>query len=243
MIERWFPVAQVSAAAATTWGRGKTEKGLFTWFAARPPAQAKAAVLCSLLPWPDQESDQQRLQALVIEAMQGRFAVLDELRAELGSSGQVSLLDPFSGRGMIPLEAAKLGAKSTAFDYSPVAVIASHLLTDYPLRSWEMEPPLPFATEPETLLDTEPRLLTDVSTVLREIGTRWKNSVADLYPSVDGRHPWGYIWAVTLPCEECGIRFPLVGSYELRRPGGRRGRNGAVAVHDPGQSFFVRVSG
>ena len=239
MIERWFPSAQVSAAAATTWGRGKTEKGLFTWFAARPPAQAKAAVLCSLLPWPEQESEQQRLQGLVVEAMEGRFAALDQLRAEIGRDGQPSLVDPFSGRGMIPLEAAKLGVRSSAFDYSPVAVIASHLLTDYPLRAWATEPELPFATEPETLVDTDPKLLRDVVAVLREIGTRWRESVADFYPSVDGRHPWGYLWAVTLPCEECGNRFPLIGSYELRRPGGRRVRNSGPPIDDTGQSFFV----
>ena len=36
-------------------GSGKSEKNLFTWFAARPLAQAKAAVVTSLLPWPDDE--------------------------------------------------------------------------------------------------------------------------------------------------------------------------------------------
>lgn len=239
MIERWFPCAQVSSAAATTWGRGKTEKGLFTWFAARPPAQAKAAVLCSLLPWPEDEAEQDRLQKLVIDAMEGRLAALRELTDEVDIAGQPSVLDPFSGRGMIPLEAAKLGVRSIAFDYSAVAVIASHLLTDFPLRDWSGEPQLPFAREAETLLDTDPRLLRDVSNILGEIGRRWKRSIADLYPSVDGRHPWGYLWAVTLPCEECGARFPLIGSYELRKPGGRRNRGSGIEVDDPGQSFYV----
>lgn len=34
MIERWFPCAEVSAASASGWGSGKSEKALFTWFAA-----------------------------------------------------------------------------------------------------------------------------------------------------------------------------------------------------------------
>ena len=38
---------------------------MFTWFAARPPAQAKAAVITSVLPWPDDEKEQRRLQELV----------------------------------------------------------------------------------------------------------------------------------------------------------------------------------
>jgi adenine-specific DNA methylase len=65
MIERWFPCAEVSANSNAGWGSGNTERSLFTWFAARPTAQAKAAVLCSLLPWPDDEAEQKRLQTLV----------------------------------------------------------------------------------------------------------------------------------------------------------------------------------
>ena len=34
----------------------------------------------------------------------------------------------------------------------------------------------------------------------------------------DGKQPWGYLWAVTLPCQECGRRFPLTGSLMLRHP-------------------------
>jgi adenine-specific DNA methylase len=68
MIERWFPCAEVSEASQSGWGSGNSEKALFTWFAARPLAQAKAAVLTSLLPWPDDEAEQRRLQELVRRA-------------------------------------------------------------------------------------------------------------------------------------------------------------------------------
>ena len=37
-------------------GAGFAEKSLFPWFASRPLAQAKAAVICSLLPWPDDDN-------------------------------------------------------------------------------------------------------------------------------------------------------------------------------------------
>jgi hypothetical protein len=40
MIERWFPCAEVSEASGSGWGSGKSERALFTWFAARPLAQA-----------------------------------------------------------------------------------------------------------------------------------------------------------------------------------------------------------
>lgn len=239
MIERWFPCAQVSRESAGGWGSGNTERGLFTWFAARPTAQAKAAVICSLLRWPDDVAAQQKLQELVDRAMTGRYEVWDELQAEIAASNPdgACVLDPFSGRGMIPLEAARLGVKSVGLDYSPVATLASHLLADYPFRDWSHEPPVPFGDGAEDsggLYDLRPRLLADVERVFAEVGRRWAASVSDLYPAVDGRQPWGYLWAVTLPCQECGHRFPLVGSYELRP--GRTRRN---AEPDPGQSFYI----
>jgi putative DNA methylase len=83
MIERWFPTAEVSANSETGWGSGNQERNLFTWFAARPTAQAKAAVICSLLPWPESSAEQRRLQSLVRKAMTGRYGAWDELRSEI----------------------------------------------------------------------------------------------------------------------------------------------------------------
>ena len=50
LIDTWFPCPEVDAAVGTPAGSGRSEKALFTWFASRPIAQARAAVLCSLLP-------------------------------------------------------------------------------------------------------------------------------------------------------------------------------------------------
>ena len=167
MIERWFPSAEVSDNSSRGWGSGNAEITLFMWFAKRPTAQAKAAVVCSLLPWPDTESEQERLQNLVRKAMKGRYAEWSELRAEITRSHPrgASVLDPFSGRGMIPLEAARLAIASYAIDYSPVAVLASALLTSEPLVDWTNEPALPFGA-PDHQLPTSPadRLLHDTRT-------------------------------------------------------------------------------
>jgi len=232
MIERWFPCAEVSHASAGGWGTGNREAALFTWFAKRPLAQAKAAVLTSLLPWPDDEGEQRRLQDLVRRAMTGYDTARSEIEQELlKHHGEVpAVLDPFSGRGMIPLEAARLGARSYGIDYSPVATLASQLLADYPMREWSDEPPLPFGGS--DVLGIE-RLAQDVDELLREVGRRYDHAMRDFYPSVNGKQPWGYVWAVTLPCEECGRRFPLTGSLLLRHP--------APAKSDPGQSYRIEV--
>ena len=232
MIERWFPCEEVSTNSAKGWGSGNSEANLFTWFARRPLAQAKAAVITSLLPWPDDPDEQRRLQALVRSAFpdpkdpDGRDAAHDELVAELNKHypNGATMLDPFSGRAMIPLEAARLGMRATGIDYSPVASLAGTLLADYPLRNWDNEPPLPFGTDDadddqiSLNVSDSPRLLRDVEAVLKVVGDRYEESMQAFYPKVNGQRPWGYLWAVTLPCQECGNRFPLVGSLVLRHP-------------------------
>jgi len=233
MIERWFPCAEVSVASASGWGSGKNEKALFTWFAARPLAQAKAAVVTSLLPWPADEEEQRRLQDLVRRAMTGKDAAGAELRAELAASypGGASTLDLFSGRAMIPLEAARLGLRAEAIDYSPVATLAGQLLADFPLRDWSDEPTLTFSSAGEL---SPSRLLEDAEAVFTLIGARFTEAMADFYPrSEDGSFPWGYVWVSTLPCQECGRRFPLTGSLILRHP--------LPVKNDPGQSYRIAV--
>ena len=235
MIERWFPCEEVSEHSARGWGTGFAEKSLFTWFASRPLAQAKAAVICSLLPWPDDPTEQERLKNLVREAMTDYDAANAELRAELAKHfpDGAKLCDPFSGRAMISLEAARLGVQAWGIDYSPVATLAGQLLADYPMRNWDDEPSLPFEgyEEHADKYFTEPRLLRDVRFVLDEVGRRYESAMGEFYPMVDGKRPWGYVWAVTLPCTNCGNRFPLTGSLALRNPNPKK--------NDPGQSYRI----
>ena len=218
MIERWFPTAEVSANSEKGWGSGNSEISLFMWFAKRPTAQAKAAVVCSLLPWPDNEDEQQRLQKLVRSSMTGRYGAWTELRREIlrANPSGAEILDAFSGRGMIPLEAARLGVRASAVDYSPVAVLASYLLTNAPFVDWTAEPNLPFAGPSEHLTSSATqRLLRDLESLFAEVGRRHEAAMASVYPKHNDRYPWGYLWAVTVPCQECANRFPLIGSFAL----------------------------
>ncbi|WP_419943946.1 DUF1156 domain-containing protein [Candidatus Poriferisodalis sp.] len=237
LIERWFPCEEVSEHSARGWGTGFAEKSLFTWFASRPLAQAKAAVICSLLPWPDDPAEQENLKDLVREAMTGYDAANAELRAELAKHypDGAKLCDPFSGRAMIPLEAARLGVQTWGIDYSPVATLAGRLLADYPMRNWDNEPALPFEGYEEHAAEyfTEPRLLRDVRFVLDEVGRRYESAMDEYYPKVNGKRPWGYVWAVTLPCTNCGNRFPLTGNLALRNPNPK--------TDDSGQAYRIVV--
>jgi putative DNA methylase len=233
MIERWFPCAEVSEASYKGWGSGNSEASLFTWFAKRPLAQARAATLTSLLPWPDDPAEQQRLQDLVRRALTGYDAghseVVRELRSQYPDGPRT--LDPFAGRAMLPLEAARYGAQARGIDYAQVAVLAGQLLADYPLRDWSEEPCLPLSDYRDNHFGD--RLLTDAQQIIEEVGRRFQISMAPYYPEVEAEQPWGYLWAVSLPCQECGTRFPMTGSLVLRHPMPAKG--------DPGQSYRINV--
>ncbi len=235
LIERWFPVAEVDQAVGTPAGSGRSEKAVFTWFASRPIAQARAAVLTALLP------NDRELRALVkLAVLSGDRGVLDQLskRIVAENGGRVPVvLDVFSGRGIIPLEAARLGFTTVGVDYSPVATLAGRLLADYPLRDWSNEPPIPFANPDDApLASNEPRLVHDVRALLAEIGRRVAMAVEPSYPrNPDGTFPWGYLWAITIPCDGCKRRFPLIGSLTLRHPYRR--------TDDSGQAFRLLIVG
>lgn len=222
LIERWFPSAEVSANSDKGWGSGNAEISLFMWFAKRPTVQAKAATICSLLPWPDDITEQARLQDLVRSALTGRYAAWRAVQDEILKSnpGGARTLDPFSGRGIIPLESARLGIATAAIDYSPMAVLASHLLTEAPFVDWSNEPKIPFAAAEEDQLAPGPthRLLSDLEALFAEIQRRHADAMSSFYPQPEGETPWGYLWAVSIPCQECGNRFPLIGSFDLILP-------------------------
>jgi putative DNA methylase len=222
LIDHWFPCAAVDAAVETPAGSGLTEKALFTWFASRPIAQARAAVLTTLLP------DRPDLHREVIDAVsQGSRAALQRLRDAIENeypSGRPVVLDIFSGRGIIPLEAARLSATAIGTDLSPVATLAGCLLADYPLRDWSAEPPLPFQGLTDDVHHlfgsaSEPRLVADLRLLLTEIGRRVRDRLDTYFPrNAAGAYPWGYLWATTIPCDQCKRRFPLLSTLALRHP-------------------------
>lgn len=238
LIDRWFPVAAVDEACGTPAGSGLTEKALFTWFASRPIAQARAAALTSLLP--DDPSLKAMVEAAVRRGERETMRKLAELVVVNHGGNPPTVLDMFSGRGIIPLEAARAGARAVGTDLSPVATLAGRLLADYPARDWSAEPPLPFEGEPGVTLAMDAqggadRLVHDIGVVLSEVGRRVAKRVASYYPVNErGVFPWAYLWVITLPCDGCKRRFPLFGSLLLRYP--------YKKTNDAGQSIRLCVT-
>ncbi len=265
LIDTWFPCSEVDEAVRTPEGSGRREKALFTWFASRPIAQARAAVLCSLLP--DTPGNRTDIKAVIKKNDPAVWARLRARIADQYGPKPPVLLDMFSGRGILPLEAARAGASAVGTDLSPVATLGGQLLADFPMRDWSAEPTVPYEVpdhaddadedtspatrrgrrrttagarafeEMENLGVEEPRLLLDVRKVLGEVGRRVAAEVGHLYPDNPDQKgtPWAYLWAVTLPCDGCGRRFPLTGSMVLRYP--------YMRTDDVGQSLRLLFDG
>ena len=215
IIDAWFPCAAVDEACGNPTGSGRNEKAIFTWFASRPIAQARAAVATALLP------DQPDTRLLIDAAIEGDHGAIGKLADGVNAlfpDGRPVVLDVFSGRGIIPLEAARIGATAVGLDLSPVATLAGRILADYPLRDWSSEPQLPWLRPHQggLLFQTEgrPRLIADLEVFLAEVGRRMRTAMEPHYPrNPDGSFPWGYLWAISIPCDGCGRRFP--GSSQL----------------------------
>ena len=284
IIERWFPCAEVSAASGSGWGSSNSETLLMSWFAKRPLAQSRAAVLGSLLPWPEDPTEQERVQAILREALgvcqdpswyacgvddcekldcakprhmqeanrphkhgivdcakKDKSGGYDAARTDVLRLFQnaypdrpAEMLDPFAGRGLIPVEAARYGQQAHAIDYSPVATLASRLLIDWPFRDWSNEPELPFdppGDQARAFDPTDPqRLVHDIATVQAEVQRRIEKELAEFYPDNEhGEKPWAYLWAQVIPCDGCGREFPMYGANLLHGPDAR--------VHPSGVSF------
>lgn len=236
LIDHWFPCTAVDAAVGTPAGSGRSEKAIFPWFASRPIAQARAAVLTTLLP--NDDGLRQWVEAAVRTGSHEAFARLEDCIRDNYDGRTPVVVDIFSGRGILPLEAGRVGVTAVGTDLSPVATLAGRLLADWALRDWSSEPPLPFTSEEPTKLEFPgaDRLVSDVRVLHEEIGRRTREGLAEFYPvNPDGRRPWGYLWTVSMPCDQCRRRFPLIGSFVLRHPYRR--------TQDLGQSMSLIIDG
>ncbi|MFI7283444.1 hypothetical protein ACIBOV_24595 [Micromonospora chersina] len=243
LIDHWFPCTAVDAAVGTPAGSGRNEKAIFPWFASRPIAQARAAVLTTLLP--NDEAHRPWVEAAVRHGSAEAFDRLAGAVRENYQGRTPVVVDIFSGRGMIPLEAARVGATAVGTDLSPVATLAGRLLADWSMRDWSAEAPLPFESDGPAVLDfaSTHRLVSDTRLLHEEVGRRTRDALAKFYPAnPDGRRPWGYLWTVSMPCDQCHRRFPLIGSLVLRHPNNRKQDLGqAMSLITVGDTWRVEV--
>ena len=140
-----------------------------------------------------------------------------------GNGGSVpALLDPFSGGGAIPLEAARLGCQAIANDYNPIAYVVLRATCEFPQKYGK-----PGMRSVEGQLQKEIKvenvLAHDVDYWAKWILGQAQARIGHLYPAgKDGKPVIGYIWARTAPCSNCREEIPLLRSLLICNSGDKK---------------------
>jgi adenine-specific DNA methylase len=125
--------------------------------------------------------------------------------------GAPTVLDPFSGGGSIPFEAARFGCTTIANELNPVAAAVLNGTVALPGRLGQT-----------------------FGKVIQDWGDVWAQRVGDrlavYFPKATvGESVIAYIWAHSVPCPSTGHQTPLSPNYWLAT--GKAGRSVAVQLH------------
>lgn len=233
---------------------------LHLWWAPLPLAACRAMLFAQLVDDPSSRPDKfpteeaqnkqrDQLFGLIEELVKWENAnnenVLSKARAAILESCDgkpPSVLDPFCGRGSIPLEAQRLGLDAHASDLNPVAVLITKALIEIPPK---------FGGKPPVNRDARKKLAHSGSWTgakglaedVRFYGEWMRDEalkrIGQLYPKVRvtkevaaGREDLvsalgreltviAWLWARTVQCPNpaCGAQMPLVRSFVLSKKG------------------------
>jgi len=109
------------------------------------------------------------------------------------------VIDPMAGGGSIPLESARLGFRTIASEYNPVACTVLEATVAYPLRHGE-------------------RLAVLTRKWAKVWGQRILKRLGPFYPEHRFAKVHAYIFARTVPCPNTQHHTPLVPDWHLLRP-------------------------
>lgn len=213
LIEEFLPIREISEQSdrEKSAGRAYHLSTLHWWWARRPLAAARAAVLATLVPasaFPSKREDLERFFK-ALTAWQGDEigmdqATLIDARKMIEASwpdGPPKVIDSFVGGGAIPLETLRLGAEAAGIELNPVAFLVSTATTVWP-QAYGAD------------------LAEDVERWATWVRDRAFDEVADLYPALPADRserrsdqlsfqleeasgelqPVAYLWARTVPC-------------------------------------------
>jgi adenine-specific DNA methylase len=233
-------------------GQNPPNARLHVWWARRPLTVSRAAVLASLLPADFPHDTFERLLGFGHSAkdlvkirqlmdtgqrVEGGFncerafkhALNEKDVAQAHAAAQrlfgkdIVVLDPMAGGGSIPLEAARLGFRTLANEYNPVACSVLEATVDYPFR---------FGAR--------------LAERARHWGEVWRERfsrrMARFFPKPGVLPPHCYIFARTVPCPDTGFETPLVPDWHLLKPKDSKVRVWAEPVVDKKKgTWTVRI--
>jgi predicted nuclease of restriction endonuclease-like (RecB) superfamily len=132
LIEDSLPLAEISEQSAREKSiRQGNISGIHLWWARRPLPACRAAVFAALVPAPKSSGERDSQHSLLrdisnwdhLDSNHPSHSAFSDAYRRLRSWSETAprVLDPFSGGGAIPLEAARLGCAAYANDLNPVA--------------------------------------------------------------------------------------------------------------------------
>ena len=146
-----------------------------------------------------------------------------------------TVFDPFSGGGLIPLEAQRLGFKVYGSDLNPVATMITKSLVELPHKFAGRTPINPDAepltsnhSKSKSKYDTPWRGTSGIAADIRYYGEWLRDQlferVGHLYPQAelsDGSKASviAWLWARNIPCPNpaCDFRMPLMKNFQLSK--------------------------
>lgn len=209
-------------------GQQPPDKRLHVWWARRPLCASRAAVLASLLPADFPRDAFERLlgfghpgsELVAIRRLMdtgykvpGGFNCDRAFKANLPPKDldaaheaatehwgdDICVVDPMAGGGSIPLESARLGFRTVANEYNPVACSVLEATIDYPFRFG-------------------PDLATKARRWAREWLKHIEKRLASFYPEHKQGLVHAYVFARIVPCPDTGFDTPLVPDWHLLKP-------------------------
>jgi len=210
LIEEWLPLREINENAKMEMGFIRVPKisNLHLWLARRPTSSARALTLASVLP-ADKVAKEKfndllglsligkqpyRLLYLADPDREVIKKVINELLVK--DPEQIITVDPMAGGGSIPLESLRLGFKTIAIDYNPVAYLILKATLEYPAKYGEKLYDS-VKTEAEALIEYAERELS-------------RYYAEDAY---------NYIIARGFHCPSCGGLVPVIHRTRLRKKG------------------------
>ena len=237
LIEDSLPLAEISEQSAREKSiRQGNISGIHLWWARRPLPACRAAVYAALAPAPESPDERESQHSLIRDIsnwdhleykhpMHSAFAEASH-RLRSYSDSAPKVLDPFSGGGAIPLEAARLGCAAYANDLNPVAHVVEFATLKAPQALFRHAASLPLNTRARKgLLERTPeeRAKEFFDACVQWISARAGEKLSALYPEPAPGKPEaiGFIWARVMACGNpaCRQDVPLVRSWVLANRG------------------------
>jgi adenine-specific DNA methylase len=145
-VEEKLPISTLNKLSAKESGFIRVPKihNIHTWFARRPAGAARALTLASVLHSTFEENIYNQISSLTEAEKSGKVIYLvnparkvveDKVKESVGKNlSEIGILDPMAGGGSIPLEAARLGFRTIAVEYNPVAYLILKATVEFPAK-------------------------------------------------------------------------------------------------------------